>query len=80
METPVKNLKKDLAQILVESGLIAEEQLQRVMELQRKTGDKFERILLQQRLITPQQLAFLPACNWGSPSSILRKKGLNPMR
>ena len=78
MESSGKNSRKDLTKILVEAGLIAEEQLQRVIELQHKTGDKVERILLQQRLITPQQLAFFTSLHLGIPFINLKKEGVKP--
>jgi len=76
MESPKKRLRKDLGRILVEAGLITEEQLQRVLELQIKTGDRFERILLQQRFITPQQLAFFTSLQLGIPFVNLKKEGV----
>ena len=76
MESSERRTPKDLGQILIEAGLIVEEQMQRVLELQRKSGDRFERILLQQRLITPQQLAFFTSLQLGIPFINLRKEGV----
>jgi len=58
---------KDLSQMLVEAEVITKEQLQHVTELQRKSGDKFERVLLRQRLLTPQQLALFISLQLGIP-------------
>jgi len=76
MDTTQKRLTKDLGEILVEAGLVTSEQLQRVYELQQKSGDKLERILLQQRLITSQQLAFFTSLQMGIPFVNLRKEGV----
>ncbi|HUU65212.1 MAG TPA: ATPase, T2SS/T4P/T4SS family [Dehalococcoidales bacterium] len=76
MESPKKKSRKDLGRILVEAGLITEEQLQRVRDLQTKTGDRFERVLLQQRFVTPQQLAFFTSLQLGIPFINLKKEGV----
>jgi len=76
MESVDRGLRKDLSQMLVEAGLISEEQLNRAIELQRKSGDRFERVLLQQRLITPQQLAFFTSLQLGISFVNLKKKGV----
>ena len=78
MESVDRGLRKDLSQMLVEAGLISDGQLQRVIELQRQSGDKLEQILLQQRLITPQQLAFFTSLQLGIPFINLRKEGVRP--
>jgi len=71
-----KVAKKELGQLLVEGGLISDEQLTRVQELQRKSGERVERILLQQRLITTQQLAFFISLQLGIPFVNLKKEGV----
>jgi len=76
LESPKKKSRKDLGRILVEAGLITEEQLQRVRDLQTKTGDRFERVLLQQRFVTPQQLAFFTSLQLGIPFINLKKEGV----
>ncbi|TET66936.1 MAG: type II/IV secretion system protein [Dehalococcoidia bacterium] len=76
METVEKKSRKDLGQILIEAGLVTEEQLQRVIELQQKTGDRFEQIMLEQRFITPQQLAFFISLQLGIPFVNLKKEGV----
>jgi len=76
MESARKKSRKELGQILVEAGLITEEQLQRVRGLQTQTSDRFERVLLQQRLVTPQQLAFFTSLQLGIPFINLKKEGV----
>ena len=78
METTEKGQWKDLGQMLVEAGLITDEQLKRVQELQLSSGDKVERILMQQRLVTPQQLAFFTSLQLGIPFVNLKKEGIRP--
>ncbi len=78
METVDRGLRKDLSQMLVEAGLISDGQLNRAIEVQRQSGDRFERVLLQQRLITPQQLAFFTSLQLGIPFVNLKKEGVKP--
>jgi len=73
-----KGLQKDLGQILVEAGLITEEQLQRAIELQRESSDRLGQILLRQRLITPQQLALYTSLQLEIPFVNLKKQGVKP--
>ncbi len=76
MAAPAKSAKKDIKNILVEAGIINEEQVQRVQELQQKTGDRLEHILLQQRMVTQQQLAFFISLQLGIPFINLRREGV----
>jgi len=78
MESLKITSRKDLGQMLVEAGLITGEQLNHVKELQSKEGDndKIERILLRQRLVTPQQLAFFTSLQLGIPFVNLKKEGV----
>jgi len=78
MKTREKKSQKDLGQILVEAEIITEEQLDRALEMQRKSSDRIERILLQQRLITTQQLAFFTSLQLGIPFINLKKEGVQP--
>ena len=76
MEAPAKSVKRDILHILIEAGIINDEQLQRIQELQQKTGDRVEHILLQQRLVTQQQLAFFTSLQLGIPFINLRREGV----
>jgi len=76
METSEIRTEKGLGQMLVEAELITEEQLHHIVELQRKSGDRLERILLQQRLVTPQQLAFFTSLQLGVPFVNLKREGV----
>jgi len=76
MKAREKKSLKDLGQILVEAEIITEEQLDRALKMQRKSGDRIERILLQQRLITTQQLAFFTSLQLGIPFINLKKEGV----
>jgi len=78
MVSEEKTSRKDLGQMLIEAELITEEQLRHVKELQAKDGDKIERILLRQRLITPQQLAFFRSLQLGVPFVNLKREGVKP--
>jgi general secretion pathway protein E len=76
MKSPAMSAKKDLLKILHEAGLVSDEQVQRANELQQKTGKRVEHILLQQRIITQQQLAFFTSLQLGIPFINLRKEGV----
>jgi len=78
MKTPERTLLKDLGQMLVDSKLISEGQLRRVKEQQVKNGDKIERVLLQERLISAQQLAFFTSLQLGVPFVNLKKVVVQP--
>jgi len=78
MGVPKRTSPEELGQMLVEAKLITEEQLQQVKELQAQNGDKIERILLQQRLISLQQLALFTSLQLGVPFVNLRKEGVRP--
>jgi len=78
MESTKATLPKDLGEMLVEAKMITEEKLRHVKELQVKNGDKIERILLQERLITPQQLAFFTSLQLRVPFVNLKKEGVRP--
>ena len=76
MEASGERAQNNLGQMLVKAGLISNEQLQRVVELQQRSGDRFDRVLLQQRLVTPQQLAFFNSLQLGIPFVNLKKEGV----
>jgi len=78
MDASKTTLPKDLGEMLVEAKMITEEQLGHVKELQAKDGEKIERILLQERLITPQQLAFFTSLQLRVPFVNLKKEGVRP--
>ena len=78
MKSRERKKQKDLGQMLVEAEVITEEQLDRALEMQRKSGDRIERTLLQQRLITTQQLAFFISLQLGIPFVNLKKEGVQP--
>ncbi|MFC1981911.1 GspE/PulE family protein, partial [Chloroflexota bacterium] len=78
MESSRTVLPKGLGEMLVEAKMITDEQLQHVKELQTKNGEKTEHILLQERLITPQQLAFFTSLQLRVPFVNLKKEGVRP--
>ena len=78
METVEKETRRNIGQVLVDAELITEEQLNRIKELQRKSGDTLEQVLLQQRLVTSQQLAFFTSLQLGIPFVNLKKEGVRP--
>ncbi len=76
MEKSKIQLAKDLGEMLVEAKMITEEQLRHILELQIKNSEKIERVLLQERLITPQQLAFFSSLQLRVPFVNLKKEGV----
>ena len=76
MALPKKAPTKDLGQMLVDARLITEEQLERAKEIQARDAEKLERVLLQQRLITPQQLAFFLSLQLQIPFVNLKQEGV----
>ncbi len=76
MEAPAKSVKRDILHILAEAGIINDEQIKRVQELQQRTGDRLEHVLLQQRMVTQQQLAFFTSLQLGIPFVNLRREGI----
>jgi len=78
MEPPKSALSKDVGELLLEAKMITEDKLRHVKELQARDGEKIERILLQERLITPQQLAFFTSLQLRVPFVNLKKEGVRP--
>ncbi len=78
MESPKTALPKDLGEMLVAARIITEEKLSHVKELQAESSDKIEHILLHERLITPQQLAFFTSLQLRVPFVNLKKEGVRP--
>ena len=76
MKVSEKPSTNDLGQLLVQAKLLTEEQLEHVKEIQTKEGFKIERVLLQERLVTPQQLAFFTSLLLKIPFVNLRKEGV----
>lgn len=77
MKVSEKPPAKDLGQMLVEAKLLTQQQLAHVKEVQAKEGLKLERILLQERLVSSQQLAFFTSLYLKIPFVNLRKEGVN---
>ncbi|MFC2003994.1 GspE/PulE family protein [Chloroflexota bacterium] len=78
MESPRTTLPKDIGEMLVAAKVITEEKLRHVKELQAESGNKIEHILLQERLITPQQMAFFTSLQLRIPFVNLKKEGVRP--
>lgn len=52
----VKTFKKRIGELLVESGAIEPEQLQKALELQKKSGQRIGDILISQKILTEEKL------------------------
>jgi general secretion pathway protein E len=78
MESTKRTSSEELGQMLVEAKLITEEQLRHAQELQAQSGGRLEHALLQQRLISLQQLALFTSLQLGVPFVNLKKEGVRP--
>ncbi len=78
MESPRTTLPQDLGEMLVEAKMITNQQLAHIKALQDKNGDAIERIMLQERLVTPQQLAFFTSLQLRIPFVNLKTAGVQP--
>ncbi|MFC2067288.1 GspE/PulE family protein [Chloroflexota bacterium] len=78
MELINKKSKRDLGQILVESGIITNEQLEGALEQQSKGSKTLGQILTEQRLLTPHSLAFFTSLQMGIPLINLKRQGVQP--
>ncbi|MFC1860394.1 GspE/PulE family protein [Chloroflexota bacterium] len=78
MESQKRTSQEELGRILVEAKLITEEQLKHVKDVQVKSGEKIESIIVQDRLVSPQQLALFTSIQLGIPFINLRKEGVRP--
>ena len=76
MRSAKRTAPKELGQLLVEAKLITEEQLNHAKEIQAQDGDTLERVLLQQHLISVQQLALFTSLQLGVPFVNLKKEGV----
>lgn len=70
--------RKMIGEILVDMGLITQEQQQSVLEEQQKTGDKFGNIMLRKGLLTEQQLLETLEFSLGIPQVQLSKMDIDP--
>ncbi|MFC1939663.1 GspE/PulE family protein [Chloroflexota bacterium] len=78
MESPKTTLPKELGDMLVAAKLITEDKLNHVKKLHTESGDTIEHILLHERLITPQQVAFFTSLQLRVPFVNLKKEGVRP--
>ena len=76
MESHKATLPKELGDMLVAAKIITEDKLNHVKKLHAESGDTIEHILLLERLITPQQLAFFTSLHLRVPFVNLKKEGV----
>ena len=70
--------KKDLAQIVVETGFITAEQLETVLQLQQTSGKALDQVLTAQGLITPEDLAMAQSLRLNIPLVELDRHKIPP--
>ncbi|AIS52347.1 type II secretion system protein E [Thermoanaerobacter kivui] len=70
--------KKKLGELLVEVGLITEEQLKHAMEIQSKTGEKLGKVLIKQGYVTEEQILEALEFQLGIPHVDLQKYYIDP--
>lgn len=70
--------RKSLGEMLIEARLITSEQWQQVLELRQTTSHKIEQILVQQKLVTAQQVAFFTSLAADIPFVNLKRQRIEP--
>jgi general secretion pathway protein E len=78
METVGRTGRSSLGDILVQAKLITEEQWRLVQELHERDGRRVEELLLEQELVSPQQMAFFTSLHLGIPYVNLNRQGVHP--
>lgn len=73
-----KTMEQNIAKILTQAGLITAEQLENVLELQRKNGGEIGQILVDQELITIQELITLSGLQRNIPFVDLQHQKIQP--
>lgn len=69
---------KSLGEMLVEARLITDEQWQQTLGLCQTTGHKSEQVLVEQKLVTPQQVAFFTSLLADVPFVNLKRQRIDP--
>jgi type IV pilus assembly protein PilB len=67
MEEPYLKVRKRLGEMLVEAGKITQEQLEKALAAQKRTGERLGRVLVQQKMITEGVLLKVLEANLGIP-------------
>ena len=78
MDTKTDGQRKSIADILLDSNLLTRDQLLQAQEIQRKNRSKIEDVLVEERLVNPEQLALLTSLQIGIPFVNLRKQEVDP--
>jgi len=76
MENIKVDLHKNIAERLVDEGILTKDQMNRALELHNKTGNSLENIILKERFVTQQQLASFYSAQLGLPYIDLKKHGV----
>jgi len=79
MELVRKKGRKSLTEMLLESQILTQEQLQEAIAEQGRTGGRLEDILSDQDVITAEQLAIFTSLQLGVPFVNLKKQNIDPM-
>ena len=78
MKSQPRPSPKDLGEMLIAAKIISDENLREIQELQAKQGGRIEDVMLQERIITPQQLAFFTSMQLRIPFINLKREGIQP--
>lgn len=71
-------VRKKLGELLVEAGLITEEQLKHAIEVQSKTGEKLGKVLIKSGYVTESQILEALEFQLGIPHVDLHKYYIDP--
>ncbi|HEY33653.1 MAG TPA: type II/IV secretion system protein [Dehalococcoidia bacterium] len=75
LQTPAENvMRKPIGQLLVEEGLITQEQLEDALKLQRKQAGKLGEILVSQGMVTAEDMAAVYSIQMNLPLVDLKKR------
>lgn len=78
MKTISRTSRYSLGDTLVQAKLITEEQWKRIQEAHEEDSRQVEDLLLEQELVSPQQLAFFTSLHLGIPYVNLNRQGVHP--
>ena len=78
VDTLPTNKRKSVVDMLLEASLLTRDQLIQAQEIQRKNGHKIEDVLVEEKLVDPEQVALLSSLQLGVPFVNLKKQEVDP--
>ncbi len=78
MQQLAQKVTKSLSDMVLEAKLVTPEQMQDALEVQRRDGAKLQEVLIEQKMVTAEQLALVSSLYLGVPFVNLKKQVVNP--